>query len=96
MCSHNKLEKYKIVEQLFEKGGSDLPLSVWEIQGFNPDDIEAKSTPDNIQIHPMLGKCYRVVITSKGVRGGEGHRQTQCLTDKPSCRKITADQKYRP
>ena len=41
-------------------GGEYLPLSVWKQRGFDPEQV---SLSKDRQEHPILGTCFRVVIT---------------------------------
>ena len=42
--------------------GEDLSLSVWASRSFDIDLIGQKCI--DVQDHPILGKCYRVAVTS--------------------------------
>ena len=41
--------KYKQVEEYWEHGGSYLPLSVWQNQGWDIDRIKANSKPEDVR-----------------------------------------------
>ena len=40
-------------------GGKFLPLNVWAAKGYDRDAIEAKTLPEDIREHPVLGRTYR-------------------------------------
>ena len=47
------------------ENGQFLPLSVWQKDGWNVQDIEAKAGPEDIRIDPQYGwKLYRVNVRS--------------------------------
>ena len=52
-------------EESYAEGGAFLPLGVWSTRGFDTRAIEDKTATHDVQDHPILGKCYRVVITTK-------------------------------
>ena len=59
----------RVVKQRTEKvkamiAGSWLPLSVYAAKGYDTTMIEKNCVGDNIRDHPMLGKTYRVPISS--------------------------------
>ena len=61
-----KAVKYQQKETYFDEGGTFQPLSVWKAQGFNVDDIVAKSAPCDVREHKVLGKTYRVSLLGIG------------------------------
>ena len=71
------LEEYEEHERSYEMGGKFLPLSVWAAKGYDVAAIEEKSLPANIQVHPILGKCYRVEILKLAESGRHGTKRTQ-------------------
>ena len=54
------LVKSRIESEESSIGGEYLPLSVYKARGYDTDVIEAKCT--DTDVHPVLGKCYRVQI----------------------------------
>lgn len=62
---HRAVKQAEVVEELTENGGAFLPLAAWAAKGYDCDAIKNLSTPENIQHHPVLGTCYRVVIYAK-------------------------------
>ena len=56
--------KMKMEQTINSRGGSFLPLTVYEKAGFDIDRIVAKSQPSDISDDPVLGCCYRVRITT--------------------------------
>ena len=57
--------------------GKYLPLSVYQAQGFNAEDIVAKCT--DTKEHPVLGLCYRVPICEIGREATEELHREQVL-----------------
>jgi hypothetical protein len=66
-------------QEYYQDGGEFLPLSVWAKRGFDPDRIEAKALPSDIQEHSVLGPTYRVRIISMGNRGARGIKRAHNL-----------------
>ena len=52
-------------QDTYAEGGEYLPLGVWRAKGFDADRIAEKTDANNKLEDPVLGLCYRVVITSK-------------------------------
>ena len=71
--------KYKQVEEFWEHGGSYLPLSVWQNQGWDIDRIKANSKPEDVRFQSQGGEVYRVRIMSAGARGVQGDRSSNDL-----------------
>ena len=71
--------KYKQVEEFWEHGGSYLPLSVWQNQGWDIDRIKANSKPEDVRFTSQGGEVYRVRIMSAGNRGVQGDRSSNDL-----------------
>ena len=71
-------EKISINKQS-AKGAVDsceyLPISVLKKRGFNVKKIKKRCT--DIQLHPILGKCYRIDILSKYEKNEEQHNRKQ-------------------
>ena len=44
----------------------------WAHEGFDAAKIAAGTAQEDIQKHPILGDCYRVVLMSKSDAGSEG------------------------
>ncbi len=81
--------KYSQREEFFENGGSYLPLTVWEKQGYCADDIKSKTPKEDQDQHPILGLTYRVRIFTKGDRGIDGQRRSEDLSGSAKRQKIT-------
>lgn len=48
----------------FAENGEFLPLGVWQVRGFDTALIQAKSLPQDRQVHPILGDTYRLRLVS--------------------------------
>ena len=75
----------RVVKQRTEKvkaeiAGSWLPLSVYAAQGYDTTLIEKNCVGDNIRDHPMLGKTYRVPISSLS-RSAAEETIRQCILE---------------
>jgi hypothetical protein len=68
------LSKYEDKQRFFVQSGTFLPLLKWERDGFDAADIESKSLPSDIMMHPVLGKTYRVPLTTTGDKESSGSR----------------------
>ena len=58
-----------IEAQYYQSGGKFLPINVWTIKGYDAVAIKAKSAPEDIREHPVLGTTYRLKIIELGDRG---------------------------
>ena len=61
--------------------GQFLPLAKWAHDGFDSETIKAKSLPDDVIEHAVLGTCYRVSILEKTERGIAGTDRGGVLLD---------------
>ena len=68
------MESHSLREQVFEEGGSFLPLTVWANKGYDTQAIESLTQASDKQVHPILGECYRVSIMKRIVRGIDGYK----------------------
>ena len=68
-------ESYEVKERSYAKGGQFLPLPKWAHDGFDAESIKAKSLPEDIIEHSVLGTCYRVSILEKTERGISGTKE---------------------
>jgi hypothetical protein len=66
------LKKFSQKSTTHAEGGTFLPLSVWVAKGFDGDMIKNNSTPENVQVHPVIGTTYRVELVSSGTKRSYG------------------------
>lgn len=59
------LENKHTKERAYKHGGAFLPLSVWAKQGYDVENIEALTTPEDRSKHPVLGDVFRVAVMEK-------------------------------
>ena len=73
------MDRYARLEDTFSEGGAYLPLTVWAAKGFDAEAIEAKTLPEDIMTHAVLGTVYRVRILAKSKNGAKGWMRTNKL-----------------
>ena len=66
------LRSYETSETRYSNGGAFWPLAKWATEGFDSTKIEALTPAQDIQHHPILGKCYRVKILMQEEAGSQG------------------------
>ena len=59
------LENKHTKERAYKHGGAFLPLSVWAKQGYDVENIEALTAPEDRSKHPVLGDVFRVAVMEK-------------------------------
>ena len=69
------LTKFESHSKFYAESGKHLPLSVWAAKGFNVDRIRTLTPQSDIQMHNILGECYRVQLLTTGRSGEEGLKQ---------------------
>lgn len=69
------LKNFETKEKRYANGGMFLPLEKWAHDGFDSVAIELHTLEEDIQHHPILGKCYRVKILMKEESGTQGTTQ---------------------
>ena len=69
------LTKFESHVKFYAESGKHLPLSVWAAKGFNVDRIRTLTPQSDIQMHNILGECYRVQLLTTGRSGEEGLKQ---------------------
>ena len=79
-----KLSQFSSKEFCWANGGQFLPLSVWQTKGFDSEKIKNSTPPDDIQVNPQVGMCYRVKIYSSFDKGNSGQRSEQTLIQRSS------------
>ena len=97
----SRFEKVETQGRYFEEGGLFLPLNVWATKGFCAADIESKSLPIDVRVHPVLGTTYRVALVGSGQRNYRGSASTstmnkrsnigRCLGDDPAVEAAAVD-----
>ena len=68
----NFFRSFSTHEKKYENGGVFWPIKKWKHEGFDEVAIEAGTSKEDIQQHPILGPCYRVPLMSKSEAGSEG------------------------
>ena len=58
------LTKFESHAKCYAESGKHLPLSVWAAKGFDVDRIRTLTPQSDIQMHNILGECYRVQWTA--------------------------------
>jgi len=79
-----KLTQFTSKEFCWANGGQFLPLSVWQTQGFDPEQIKNTTPPEDVMVNPQVGTCYRVKIYSTFEKGSQGQRSEQTLLQRSS------------
>lgn len=79
-----KLSQFSSKEFCWANGGEFLPLSVWQTKGFDSEKIKNTTPPEDIQVNPQIGTCYRVKIYSSFDKGNSGQRSEQTLIQRSS------------
>ena len=79
-----KLSQFSSKEFCWANGGEFLPLSVWQTKGFDSEKIKNTTPPEDIQVNPQIGTCYRVKIYSSSDKGNSGQRSEQTLIQRSS------------
>ena len=79
-----KLSQFTSKEFCWANGGQFLPLSVWQTQGFDSEKIKNTTPPEDVQVNPQVGTCYRVKIYSSFEKGSSGQRSEQTLLQRSS------------
>ena len=74
------LVRVRMLRKERARGGKFLPLEVYEKMGYNIEDIQSKSNPDDIEHHPVLGTTYRVEI----------HTTSQALVEEDLRRQVAS------
>ena len=74
------LVRARLMRKERTRGGQFLPLSVREKMGYNIEDIQMKSNPEDIEHHPVLGTTYRVEI----------HTTSQALVEEDLRRQVAS------
>ena len=69
---NNFFQKFSTKEKNYENGGVFWPLAKWTHEGFDAAKFATGTAQEDIQKHPILGDCYRVVLMSKSDAGSEG------------------------
>ena len=69
------LTKFESHSKFYAESGKHLPLSVWAAKGFDVDRIKTLTPQSDIQMHNILGECYRVQLLTTGRSGEEGLKQ---------------------
>ncbi len=95
-----RFERVETQGRYFEEGGLFLPLNVWATKGFCAANIESKSLPSDVRVHPVLGTTYRVALVGSGQRNYRGSASTstmnkrsnvgRCLGDDPAAVAVDA------
>ncbi len=82
------LLRVRLLRKEKSRGGQFLPLEVYEKMGYNIEDIQMKSNPEDIEHHPVLGTTYRVEIhtTSQALVEEELRRQVFSKLNKSKSR----------
>jgi hypothetical protein len=70
--AESKFTRFDTHRKFYANGGEFLPLGVWGTRGFDIKSIEENSTSDDVMMHKVLGKVYRVVTLSSGHSGENG------------------------
>ena len=65
------LTKSETHVKYYAESGRHLPLSVWATKGFDIDRIRTLTPQSDIQMHNILGECYRVQLLTTGRSGEE-------------------------
>ena len=74
------LLRIRLLRKEKSRGGQFLPLEVYEKMGYNIEDIQMKSNPEDIEHHPVLGTTYRVEI----------HTTSQALVEEDLRRQVAS------
>lgn len=89
-------EKFSLQKDVATVGGDFLPLSVWTARGYDAEAIAASSEAKDIQVHPVLGTCYRVQLLNKVHVQESGKRQLEQLEASTRVKKLKAGTLQQP
>lgn len=84
------LERVENRCEKFSEGGSFLPLSVWERQGWDPETIKNKSRPSDIREDERFGLLYRVPVFWHGTECSRGFQRRSRLQVRPKAKAANA------